>query len=140
MLESSCICKAYRYICLLSYSCSLHKDGYFFGFAVVPITVTSLIVVLLLKKEHLKIRNRKLSMVCVVLMAASWILSLSLLIAESDAITILFSILNFLQGTLVIPYIVFGSLAKLMMAPRGNLKRSSSIYSWLLEHSINKVG
>ena len=129
-----------HYFGLLSCSCSLHKDGYFFGFAVVPITVTSLVVVQLLKNEHLKTRNRKLSIVCVALMAASWILCLSLLIAESDAITILFGILNLLQGALVIPYIVLESLAKLTKAPRGNLKRSSSVYSWLLEHSLHKVG
>ena len=97
-------------------------------------------VLLLLKKERLKTHNVKLSMMCVVLMAISWILCLSLLIAKSDAITILFGILNLLQGALVIPYIVFESLAKLMTGPRGNLKRNSSIYSWLLEHSAHKVG
>ena len=79
-------------------------------------------------------------MMCVAIMAASWTLCLSLLIAESDAITILFGILNLLQGVLVIPYIVIECLAELMTAPRGNLKRSSSIYSWLIEHSPHKVG
>ena len=131
---------AYRFIYLLSYSCSLHKDGYFFGFAVAPISVTSLMVLLLLKKKRLNTHNVKLSMMCVAIMAASWTLCLSLLINESDAITILFGILNLLQGLLVIPYTVFESLVKLMTAPRDNLKRSSSIYSWLLEYSPHKVG